>query len=164
MPSCEATIQPDSGNAITKRRLAVIRLRAASLFHGTWTKYEPKQNSWPKKLDRELVEELLTLEFLKGATNVILVGPNGGGKTMIAKNLLHQAVLRGHNARLIVASDMLHDLAALDSSTQLARRLRRYTSVPPLCIDESATCRTMPATPICCSRSSRVAINSGPSC
>ena len=55
---------------------------------------------------------------------------------MIAKNLLHQAILRGHSARFSLASDMLHDLAAQDSSTQLARRLRRYTSVPLLCIDE----------------------------
>ena len=92
--------------------------------------------AWPKKIDRELVEELLTLDFLEQAANVILVGPNGVGKTMIAKNLLNQAVLRGYNARFVVASDMLHDLAAQDSSTQLARRLRRYTSVPLLCIDE----------------------------
>ena len=55
---------------------------------------------------------------------------------MIAKNLLHQAILRGYSARFVVASDMLHDLAAQDSSLQLARRLRRYTSVPLLCIDE----------------------------
>jgi DNA replication protein DnaC len=92
--------------------------------------------AWPKKIDRELVEELLTLDFLEQATNVILVGPNGVGKTMIAKNLLNQAVVRGHSARFVVASDMLHDLAAQDSSMQLARRLRRYTSVPLLCIDE----------------------------
>jgi DNA replication protein DnaC len=86
--------------------------------------------AWPKKIDRELLEELLTLDFLDQAANVILVGPNGVGKTMIAKNLLHQAILRGHSARFVVASDMLHDLAAQDSSLQLARRLRRYTSVP----------------------------------
>ena len=55
---------------------------------------------------------------------------------MIAKNLLQQAILRGHSARFTVASDMLHELAAQDSSTQLARRLRRYTTPSVLCVDE----------------------------
>ena len=91
---------------------------------------------WPQELDRALLEELFTLAFLQGATNLILVGPNGLGKTMLAKNLLHQAVLRGHTARFTLASDMLHDLAAQDGSTQLARRLRRYTGPQVLCIDE----------------------------
>ena len=49
--------------------------------------------AWPKEIDRELLEELLNLDFLDQAANVILVGPNGVGKTMIAKNLLHQACL-----------------------------------------------------------------------
>lgn len=31
---------------------------------------------------------------------------------------------------------MLHDLAAQDSSTQLARRLRRFTTPAVLCVDE----------------------------
>ena len=91
---------------------------------------------WPKQLDRELLEEPFTFDFLEQASNIIIVGPNGLGKSMIAKNLLHQSVLRGHTARFTVASDMLHDLAGQDSSLQLARRLRRYTSVPLLCIDE----------------------------
>jgi len=91
---------------------------------------------WPKELDRELLEELLTCGFLEEAANVVIVGPNGLGKSMIAKNLLHQAVLRGHTARFTLASDMLHDLAAQDSSTLLARRLRRYTSPSVLCVDE----------------------------
>jgi DNA replication protein DnaC len=55
---------------------------------------------------------------------------------MIAKNLLHQAIQRGYTARFTAASDMLHDLAAQDSSTQLARRLRRYTTPTVLCVDE----------------------------
>ena len=83
---------------------------------------------WPKELDRGLLEELFTCAFLEQAVNIIIAGPNGLGKTMLAKNLLHQAVLRGHTARFTLASDMLHDLAAQDSSTLLARRLRRYTT------------------------------------
>ena len=112
-----------------KRRLANARL----LKYKSMADFDYQ---WPKKLDRELLDELFTLDFLEQATNVILVGPNGVAKTMIAKNLLHQAILRGHTARFVLASDMLHDLAAQDSSTQLARRLRRYTSVGLLCIDE----------------------------
>ena len=78
----------------------------------------------------------MTLSFLSDAANVIIVGPNGLGKTMLAKNILHQAILRGHTARFTLASDMLHDLAAQDSSTQLTRRLRRYTTPSVLCVDE----------------------------
>ncbi len=91
---------------------------------------------WPKQLDRSLLDELFTFEFLEQAANIIVVGPNGLGKSMIAKNLLHQALLHGHTARFTAASDMLHDLTAQDSSTQLARRLRRYTTPALLCCDE----------------------------
>jgi DNA replication protein DnaC len=90
---------------------------------------------WPKQLDKTLLEELFAFDFLEQGVNIIIVGPNGLGKTMLAKNLLHQAILRGHTARFTVASDMLHDLAAQDSSTQLARRLRRYTTQSIICID-----------------------------
>lgn len=91
---------------------------------------------WPKELDRVLLEELFNFGFLEQAANIIIVGTNGLGKTMIAKNLLQQAILRGYTARFTAASDMLHDLAAQDSSTQLARRLRRYTTPTLLGIDE----------------------------
>jgi len=56
--------------------------------------------NWPKQLDRTLLEELFTFDFLEQGANIIIVGPNGLGKTMIAKNLVHQAILRGHTARI----------------------------------------------------------------
>ena len=92
--------------------------------------------SWPTKCDRALVEELFSLAFIGEPANVVLIGPNGLGKTMLAKNLTHQAILHGHTARFTLALDLLHDLAAQDSSTALARRLRRYTSPTVLAIDE----------------------------
>jgi DNA replication protein DnaC len=103
---------------------------------GTFKPMADFDYGWPKELDRVLLEELFTFGFLEQAANIVIVGPNGLGKSMIAKNLLHQAVLRGYTARFTAASDMLHDLAAQDSSTQLARRLRRYTTPAVLGVDE----------------------------
>jgi len=92
--------------------------------------------SWPKKIDREAIDEIFNLGFIKTGHNTVLVGPNGVGKTMILKNVAHQAVVRGHTVRFSTASDMLADLAAQESSPALARRLRRYTLPHLLCVDE----------------------------
>jgi DNA replication protein DnaC len=92
--------------------------------------------AWPTKCDRGLVEELFSLAFIEESANVVFIGTNGLGKTMLLKNLAYQAVLHGHTARFIRASDMLHDLAAQNSTTTLARRLHRYTTPTVLVIDE----------------------------
>lgn len=91
---------------------------------------------WPKKIDREAVDDLFLPGFVGTGHNAVLVGPNGVGKTMILKNVAHQAVVRGHTVRFSTASDMLADLAAQESSAALARRLRRYTVPALLCVDE----------------------------
>jgi DNA replication protein DnaC len=92
--------------------------------------------SWPRKIDRPLIEELLQLDFVAEATNVIVAGPNGVGKSTIAQNIAHQALLRGHTVLCTTASAMLNDLAAQDTSTALARRLRYYTTPVVLLVDE----------------------------
>lgn len=91
---------------------------------------------WPKKVDRELLDEIFRFDFLAEAANVVLVGPNGIGKTMIAQNLAHQAVLRGRTVRFTTASELLNDLAAQESGSALTRRLRRYCHPDLLVIDE----------------------------
>jgi len=91
---------------------------------------------WPAKIDREAVEDLFSLDFLEESANVILVGPNGVGKTTIAQNLTHQALLKGSTARFVSASTMLGELAAQDSSSALTRKLRRYIAPGLLVVDE----------------------------
>jgi DNA replication protein DnaC len=91
---------------------------------------------WPEKIDRDQVEDLLQITFLDDATNVVLLGPSGIGKTMIAQNLGHQALQRGHTVRRVTASEMLNDLAAQESSAALTRRLRRYCGPRLLIVDE----------------------------
>lgn len=92
--------------------------------------------NWPKQIDRAAVERVLTLAFLEKTENVILVANQGLGKTMIAKNLVHRAVLAGHNALFVTASDVLLDLSKQETSRALERRLRHYGQPALLVIDE----------------------------
>ena len=92
--------------------------------------------SWPKHIDREVVEELFKLDFVAEAANVVLVGPNGVGKTMIAQNLAHQTLLLGHNVRFTTASAMLAELGACEGTASLERALGRYTRPGLLVVDE----------------------------
>ncbi|MBK9144026.1 MAG: ATP-binding protein [Candidatus Melainabacteria bacterium] len=91
---------------------------------------------WPKRIDRELIDELFSLQFLDGANNVIFLGPNGNGKTMIAQNLGNQALLAGHSVRFTKASQLLDELSAADGSFTRRRCLNRYSAYDLLIIDE----------------------------
>jgi len=92
--------------------------------------------AWPKKVDRAAIERALRLDFIDDAHNVVLVAAQGLGKTMIAKNIVHQAILRGYSALFITAADMLLDLTAQESARALERRLKHYARFSLLCIDE----------------------------
>ena len=92
--------------------------------------------NWPKVCDRAAVEALMTLDFLKDASNGVVIGPNGIGKTMIIQNIAHQALLAGHTALFTTAGRLLGDLAALDSDSALRRRLNHYAAPTVLAIDE----------------------------
>src|SRR4029453_287105 len=91
---------------------------------------------WPKRIDRDLIEAALRPEFLDRARNIVLVAPQGLGKTMIARNIAHQAVLAGHSVLFVTAAQLLLDLAAQDSARALERRFRHYCRPTLLCLDE----------------------------
>jgi DNA replication protein DnaC len=78
----------------------------------------------------------MRLDFIKDATNPILCGPNGVGKTTIARNVAHQSILKGFTALFTTAAGMLNELAALDSDSALRRRIKYYTQPTLLVIDE----------------------------
>jgi DNA replication protein DnaC len=117
-----------------KRRSLARRLRHACI--GAFKPIIDFDWAWPRKVERQGIEELFGLSFLDDGVNAIFVGPNGVGKSMIVKNLAHHALVQGHTVRVTSASDMLADLAAQESSAALARRLRRYTTPKLLCVDE----------------------------
>ncbi len=91
---------------------------------------------WPSRIDRDAVEAAVNLDFLPDKRNVVLVAAQGLGKTMVAQNIAHQAVQKGHTALFTTASSLLLDLCSQDSARALERRLKHYERPTVLCIDE----------------------------
>jgi DNA replication protein DnaC len=113
-----------------KRRLQMARIgRFRPMADFNW--------NWPQKIDRSTIERALTLDFIPEARNLILMGTNGLGKTMIAQNIAHAAAQAGHTVLFRTASDILADLHC-DSPQILRRRLQHYARPSLLCIDELA--------------------------
>ena len=76
----------ERARASGERRLARARLgRFKAMADFDW--------SWPRRIDREQVERVLALRFLERQENVVLAASQGLGKTMIARNIAHAAVL-----------------------------------------------------------------------
>jgi DNA replication protein DnaC len=112
-----------------ERRLARARI-------GRFTPMTEFDWAWPKRIDRPAVEAALRLDFLAETRNVVLVAPQGLGKTMIAQNIAHAAVLAGTHVLFTTAAQLLLDLGAQDSTRGLARRLNHYATRGLLCLDE----------------------------
>ena len=90
----------------------------------------------PRSIDRALYEELHGLDFLSRADNVLFRGQSGVGKTNLAQALAHAALLKGHTVRFTTLAAAIADLSRQESVPALERRLRRYTHVSLLVIDE----------------------------
>ena len=116
------------------RRSLEQRLRSAHI--GRFKPLADFDWDWPTLCDRAAVQELMTLSFMLDATNVVLVGPNGVGKSMLACNLGHQTLIEGKTVLFTTAGQLLGDFAALDSDSLLRRRIRHYAAPDLLLIDE----------------------------
>ncbi len=92
--------------------------------------------NWPTQIDRAALDRALSGALVAERENLVMVAAQGLGKTMLACNIAHAAVLEGYSALFVEASKMLLDLGAQDSARALERRLRHYARPDLLCVDE----------------------------
>jgi DNA replication protein DnaC len=92
--------------------------------------------SFQPSVEERTVRELATLGFVREASNVILLGPPGVGKTHLATGLAVAAIEGGHSASFVTAHDLVLDLGKASREGKLEARLRYYLKPRVLVVDE----------------------------
>ena len=92
--------------------------------------------SRPASIDRDVVEQAASLDFVRERTNVVFVGPSGVGKTHLANALGYLACIEGFRVRFALAADLVNDLVAAQTRNTLSKRLAVWGAFDLLIIDE----------------------------
>src|SRR5436305_5348423 len=92
------------------RKLRHVKTRL-QLAHLPYVKtFEQFDFGFQPSIDERQIRELRTLRFVHEASNVILLGPPGVGKTHLAVSLAETAIQSGNGAYFMTAHDLVADL------------------------------------------------------
>jgi DNA replication protein DnaC len=111
-----------------------LRVRRAAL--NTGKTLETFDFTFNPGVNRQLIYDLATGNFIRDRRNVLLCGPTGVGKSHLAQALAHEACRRGFDVVFTDAHKLLRHLQAGRADGTYDKRLAAYTRVDLLVIDD----------------------------
>jgi DNA replication protein DnaC len=123
---------------LARRNAAGIARRVRAAHFEQSSVIEDYDFSFNPKIPAARIRDLATLRFVEAGESVVLHGPVGVGKTMIAQALGHQACRRGYSVAFTKTSRLLADLAGGHADRTWEARLRRWARPAVLVLDDFA--------------------------
>lgn len=87
-------------------------------------------------LDKRLMQQLATGEYLDRKLNILITGPAGVGKTWLGCALAHKACRDGRTARYLRLPRLMQDLPIAKADGRYAKLLRDYAKADLLILDD----------------------------
>jgi DNA replication protein DnaC len=115
------------------RRLQT-RLRAARLRQQACI--EDVDYRHRRGLDKRLVQQLATGDYIDRKLNILITGPAGVGKTWLACALAHKACRDGHTARYLRLPRLIQEMPIAKADGRYTKLLRDYAKADLLILDD----------------------------
>jgi len=97
-----------------------------------------------RKIDKQTIQSLITMDFIRKHQNIIITGKTGTGKSFIAQALANRAILDGFKAYYIRVPTLLEDIKIARADGTYTNLLRKYSRFKLLILDDFGVSQISP--------------------
>ena len=92
--------------------------------------------SFQPSIDKKVINDCLTCNFIEENRNIVFIGKPGTGKTHLSTAIANKALLKGYKVLFTPVFEMLHNLNAAKADNSYYQKVNYYLNIDLLILDE----------------------------